>query len=252
MVSELIAKTDADLIALPENFNYRGLPESELASAEPAGSSSSLKLLQDLAVKHKVSIMTGSHLIIDGEAKPYNRAHYINASGAVIANYSKIHLFDVQLESRTVSESASRCAGTTEELEVFTDTIAGRDINMAMAICYDLRFPELFRHYMFNCAKRPDIIFVPSAFSMETGKAHWEALLRARAIENSVYIVAPNQIGRSDSGFECYGNSMVIDPWGNILIRGSTNEQQILSIDIDLELLRQVRKRMPLDNRRLS
>ncbi len=247
MIDEAVTYYKPDLIALPETFNYRGLPVSERDQAEQANNSASLNFLCDLARKYSVAIMSGSHLLYANSDKPYNTAHYIDAKGNVLASYSKVHLFDVNLESGSVSESANRCAGDISNLSVFSDL----GINMAMTICYDLRFPELYRHYMFNCSKQPDIIFVPSAFSYETGKAHWETLLRARAIENSVYIVAPNQIGRSDSGFECYGNSMVIDPWGQVLARATGSSPQILNLEIDLSLVAQVRKRLPLDNKRL-
>jgi predicted amidohydrolase len=251
MIDEAVTYYKPDLIALPETFNYRGLPVSERDQSEQANDSASLNFLKDLAAKYSVAIMSGSHLLRADSDKPYNTAHYIDAKGNVLATYSKAHLFDVNLKSGSVSESANRCAGDISSLNVFSDVIAGSEINMAMSICYDLRFPELYRHYMFNCTKEPDIIFVPSAFSYETGKAHWETLLRARAIENSVYVVAPNQIGRSDSGFECYGNSMVIDPWGQVLARATGSSPQILNIEIDLFLVAQVRKRLPLDNKRL-
>ena len=277
MIVDAIAYYKPHLIALPETFNYRGLPVSERDQAERANDSASLSFLCDLARKYSVAIMTGSHLLYDergiasrdsaiasrdlviaSEAKqstgdkPYNTAHYIDAQGNVLASYSKVHLFDVNLESASVFESANRCAGEISNLNVFSDVIAGSEINMALSICYDLRFPELYRHYMFNCTKRPDIIFAPAAFSYETGKAHWETLLRARAIENSVYIVAPNQIGRSDSGFECYGNSMVIDPWGQVLARATGSSPQILNLEIDMDLVKQVRQRLPLDNKRFK
>ncbi len=251
MIDEAVTYYKPQLICLPETFNYRGLPVSERDQGESATNSPSLSFLCELARQYSVAIMTGSHLLYKASDKPYNTAHYIDASGNVLASYSKVHLFDVNLESGSVSESANRCAGEISNLNVFSDAIGGVEINMALSICYDLRFPELYRHYMFNCAKKPDVIFVPSAFSYETGKAHWETLLRARAIENSVYIVAPNQIGRSDSGFECYGNSMVIDPWGQVLARATGSSPQILNLEIDLGQVTKVRKRLPLDNRRL-
>ncbi len=285
MILEAMSYHKPQLIALPETFNFRG---AGIAAAEEFDKSESLEFLQILAMKHQISIMTGSHLVIKHkDQKPFNSSFYINSSGEIIANYSKVHLFDVQIQSQPSFEAANCSSGVIDELDVYNVVAQSQsakpseprsanlceqsadmhhkkmrnnpdgnlqisiNFNFATAICYDLRFPELFRHYMFNCKLVPDIIFVPSAFGLETGAAHWETLVRARAIENSVFIVAPNQIGKSENGFDCYGNSMVVDPWGKVLVRGTTSSPQVLTVELDLAQIRDVRNKLPLSNRRL-
>lgn len=241
-----------DLIALPEVINYRGKISLEKDNAEKLETGNpSFDLISKLAKKYQVSIMAGSILEANPEDpdKPLNTSFYINKEGKLLARYSKIHLFDVDIGDKVIQESKTRAFGEAK-LEVFTDELAGKTINMAMSICYDLRFPELYRQLIFK-DKCPDIIFAPSAFSKPTGEAHWHTLVRARAIENTVFMIAPNQFGESESSFTCYGHSLVVDPWGTVIAEASGDNQEILFVELDLDLLSKTRAKLPLSNARL-
>jgi predicted amidohydrolase len=150
--------------------------------------------------------------------------------------YRKIHLFDIELPGRvSMKESASRLSGT----EV---VCVGASVGaIGLSVCYDLRFPELYRRLAFEGAK---ILTVPSCFTFPTGEAHWESLLRARAIENQAYVIAPAQFGPNVHGYSDYGNSMIIDPWGRVLGRASDQEGVVMA-PIDLHYLDRVRQQMP-------
>lgn len=262
-----------DLLCLPEACSFRGKSDEEKIGAETFPVSSnheiplgglelndsncakapSLKLMSNLAQEFKVCIMGGSIFEGDGNSKPLNTAFYLNKEGKLVNRYSKIHLFDVKI-ANCPTESNTRAAGSLDiaNTQVFRDKVAERDLTFAMGICYDLRFPEFFRNFMFNGEiSCPDIIFLPSAFSMATGDPHWEPLLRARAIENTVFMIAPNQVGASASGFECHGNSMIVDPWGRIIARGGDWEEVVYA-EIDVEEVNKARKSLPLDNARMK
>jgi predicted amidohydrolase len=176
---------------------------------------------------------------------PFNTATLFGPDGSLVAAYRKIHLFDVDLPGRvTVKESDLRRAG--DEV-VCVQTELGR---IGLAVCYDLRFPELFRKLADAGA---EVIVMPSAFTKPTGQAHWEPLLRARAIENQCFVVAPNQYGVSTHGFEDYGNSLIVDPWGQVVARGPDNEAAVVTAMLDAAVLERVRRELPsLEHRRLA
>jgi deaminated glutathione amidase len=226
----------ATLIALPETFNWRGKRGAEASAAESLAGES-VSLMANLAAELKVHIVAGSiteH--IDGQEKTWNTSVMLGPDGARMGVYRKIHLFDIDLPGRvTVKESASRLAGT-EVVCVATSLGA-----VGMSICYDLRFPELYRRLAFAGAK---ILIVPSCFTFPTGEAHWESLLRARAIENQCYVIAPAQFGTNVHGYSDYGNSMIIDPWGRVLGRAS-DQEGVVCAAIDLHYLDRVRNELP-------
>jgi predicted amidohydrolase len=172
----------------------------------------------------------------------YNTCPVFDPQGRLLATYRKMHLFDVDIPDHiAVRESATRLPGGQA---VTVPTELGR---LGLSVCYDLRFPELYRTLG---AAGAEIVCVPSAFTFATGAAHWEILLRARAIENQVYLVAPNQIGRSASGVMDFGHSLIVDPWGTPLARASNQEAAILA-EIDLDYLARVRRELPcLEHRR--
>jgi predicted amidohydrolase len=173
---------------------------------------------------------------IDGQEKTYNTSVMLGPDGARMGVYRKIHLFDIDLVGRvTMKESASRVPGA-EVVCVATSLGA-----VGMSICYDLRFPELYRRLTFEGAK---ILIVPSCFTFPTGEAHWEALLRARAIENQCFVIAPAQFGTNVHGYADYGNSMIIDPWGRVLGRAS-DQEGVVCAPIDLHYLDRVRNELP-------
>jgi predicted amidohydrolase len=230
------AAAGARLVALPEVFNWRGDKNDENRFAEP-GNGPTASLISRLARETGLYVLAGSFLeTIPGSAKVYNTSLLFNTDGTVAACYRKIHLFDVEIEMGvSARESATRQPG--EALVVAATELCP----MGLTVCYDVRFPELYR----GLARRgAQLIFVPSAFTALTGEAHWEVLLRARAIENQVYIVAPDQIGKNPKSFATYGNSMIVDPWGRVVARASDATGTIYA-EIDLDYLARVRKELP-------
>jgi predicted amidohydrolase len=153
-----------------------------------------------------------------------------------LAVYRKIHLFDVDLPGRvTIKESDAKIPGT--EVVTAATTLGA----VGLTVCYDLRFPELYRRLAFAGAR---ILTIPSAFTFPTGEAHWDVLIRARAIENQCYVIAPAQFGANVHGFSDYGNSMIVDPWGRVLARASDNEGVVIA-PIDMDYLERVRRELP-------
>ncbi len=240
----MAATQGARLVALPEVFIWRGEKrrEHEFAEAIPGPSSDALgKLARELGIY----LLGGSILEeIPGEAKVYNTSLLFDPTGKLIATYRKIHLFDVDLANGTsLRESATREYG---ETVVTAKTELG---TIGLTVCYDLRFPELYRGLADRGA---EIIFVPSAFTAYTGAAHWEPLLRARAIENQVYVIAPDQFGKSAKSFETHGHSMIVDPWGRVLAE-LPDSAGVVTAEIDLSFLAKVRTELPsLRHRRLD
>jgi predicted amidohydrolase len=237
------ASQKARVVALPEVFIWRGNKKLEREFAEPIPGPSSAAM-GDLARELRIFLLAGSILeAIPGNAKVYNTSLLFDPAGKPVASYRKIHLFDVDLANGTsLRESATRDFG---EKIVVADTELGK---AGLSVCYDLRFPELYRGLAEQGA---ELIFVPSAFTAYTGQAHWEALLRARAIENQVYIIAPDQFGKSAKSFETHGHSMIVDPWGKILAELSDGPG-VITAEIDLAYLAKVRAELPaLKHRRL-
>jgi len=232
----------AQLVALPETFDYRGDDIELDAIAEPLPGSA-LSPLQRLAYERNAWILAGSVHERNPGGRPYNTSVLIGTDGDIIAAYRKIHLFDITIDDRSISESMKYSAGS----EVVLAYAAG--IRMGLSICYDLRFPELYREMS---ASGVDLIFVPSSFTELTGAAHWEVLVRARAIENLSFVVAPGQSGIGAGGIPTYGNSMLVDPWGRVLARASGEENTVVLANLDFGLLAQARKQLPvLHNRKL-
>jgi predicted amidohydrolase len=237
------ASSGARVVALPEVFNWRGSKklEREFAETIPGPTSTAMSALaQELGVY----LLAGSILeAIPGSARAYNTSLFFGPGGEPLATYRKIHLFDVDLANGvSLRESETRAHGATVAVK---QTELGI---MALSVCYDLRFPELYRRLADLGAQ---MIFVPSAFTAFTGEAHWQPLLRARAIENQAYVVAPDQFGKSAKSFETHGHSMIIDPWGKILAE-LADGPGVISAEIDLAYLTQVRAELPaLNHRRL-
>ena len=201
--------------------------------------------MRELASRHRVPILAGTFAeTIESDHRVYNTSALISETGQIVAVYRKIHLFDVDLgESGGVfRESAFTAPG--EEV-VVAETAFGK---VGLSVCYDVRFPELYREMAARCA---DWITVPSAFAPETGKVHWEVLLRARAIENQAFVLAPAQCGRHSSDRASHGRSLVIDPWGRILAEAG-DEPAVIVVDCDPAALKRARASLPaLLHRRL-
>lgn len=230
----------AQLVVFPELSTY--LSESSIIDIAQTIDGEIISRFKELAIKHKIYIHNGSFVEkSENNKKSYNTSVLINTSGEIEAIYRKIHLFDIDLnKDLTYRESDRYKRG---------DSIVNHSSSLGdfgFSICYDLRFPELYRELTIRGAK---LIFVPAAFTMFTGKDHWESLLCARAIENQVYIIAPNQFGEHPDNKLCYGNSMVVDPWGKVIARAS-DKVGIIVADIDWDYLEDVREKIPsLKNR---
>jgi predicted amidohydrolase len=232
----LAAARGATLIGLPEVFNWRGKRAEETAAAESLDGPT-LALMTSLARELEIHLVAGS-ITEDapGQPKRYNTSVLIGPDGRRLAVYRKIHLFDVDLPARvTIKESDGKLAGTEV---VSAPTALG---TVGLSVCYDLRFPELYRRLAFAGAR---IITIPSAFTFPTGEAHWNVLIRARAIENQCYVIAPAQFGPNIHGFSDYGNSMIVDPWGRVLARAADLEGVAVAA-IDLDYLERVRRELP-------
>ena len=234
----------AELVALPEMFIWRGTAAGEALAAEPIPGPTSDRLAA-LARALGVLLVGGSLLErVAGERKAFNTCVVFGRDGALLARYRKVHLFDVDIAGHvTHRESDTRLHGA-ETVTVPTDLGV-----LGLSVCYDLRFPELYRRL---ASAGAEIICVPSAFTFPTGAHPWEILLRARAIENQAYVVAPNQIGRSPNGLQDFGHSLIVDPWGTPIARASNQPSAILA-EIDLDYLARVRRELPsLQHRTLA
>ena len=232
----MAASEGADLAALPELFTYLG-PASEHPRIAEAIPGRTTEHLSALAAKHRMYILGGSFLErVPGEVRFYNTSTLFDRTGRLITRYRKIHLFDVDLPGQAPYRESATVAGGTEV--VTADTEFGR---VGMSVCYDLRFPELYRAL---ASQGAEVIFVPAAFTLHTGKDHWEVLLRARAIENQVFVVAPAQVGPHPPGRECYGNSLVADPWGSVIAR-APNQVGVTVTILDLAYLKKIRRELP-------
>jgi predicted amidohydrolase len=228
----------AKVISLPETAFFVGKVDREFKYKQ-ALDGELLTRLGSLAKEFGIYLVPGSfHETVTGSTKFFNTSPLFSPEGKLLYYYRKIHLFDANLPGpEKYRESDNFSPGDKEQLKVIV-TPYGK---FGLTICYDLRFPELYRSLVLAGA---EIIFVPSAFTMHTGKDHWEVLLRARAIENQVYIVAPGQFGFHNEKRESYGNSMIIDPWGKVIARASDREE-IIYADIDLDYLGKIRQKLP-------
>jgi deaminated glutathione amidase len=244
---EEAAAGGADLAALPELWPFYGSHRRmhELAGSVPGELTAPLS---DVAREKDMWVLGGSVPEVDEDGRVFNTSCLFDRAGELVARYRKIHLFDVDLPDQPPLRESSMFAEGSELVTHQTDV--GR---VGLSICYDLRFPELYRGLMVLGA---EVLTVPSAFTAVTGEAHWEVLLRARAIEDQCFVVAPAQWGPwgpPEDGRRTYGNSMVVDPWGRILTRAPGDGDGVWFADLDLSELRRIRDTLPaLRHRRLG
>jgi predicted amidohydrolase len=238
------AADGATLIVLPEKWTVLGCDEDLRAGAETLDGPA-LSWARAIARGLAIDLVAGS--IVEarsGAQKLANTSVHVSPQGEVVAVYRKVHMFDVEIEGRSYRESDLEDPG--DEV-VLSETAFG--VPLGMSICYDLRFPELYRILAVRGAR---VIAVPAAFTLPTTRDHWEVLLRARAIENQTFMVAANQIGPHPGGHRSGGRSMIVDPWGTVLAQAQDREGQIVA-DLDLERQREIRAQLPaLANRRPS
>lgn len=244
---EEAAKAKVRLALLPENFSFMGA-DTERKRQIAAGEAPRriLPFLAEQARRHALTLVGGSLLLSAADGRLRNACPVFAADGSRLGIYDKIHLFDADLSDQPYRESDLVAAGATPLcLEI-------NDWRLGLSICYDLRFPELYRHY---AAAGCHLLAVPSAFTVPTGGAHWEVLLRARAIENQAYVLAPAQFGTHPGNRRTYGHSMIVDPWGVVIARAQNQTPaggELIVADIDLGRVREVRKQLPaLSHRRL-
>jgi predicted amidohydrolase len=226
----------ARLVVLPEVFAWRGTDPTDPGSAETIPGPTT-EAMGALARELRMVLCMGSILeTAPDESRRYNTSCILDATGAIVARYRKIHLFDVEIPGQVaVRESATRLAG--DDAVVARTTLA----TLGCSICYDLRFPELYRRL---AAAGAEVLLVPSAFTAPTGAAHWEVLCRARAIENQCYLLAANQTGTSPHGHRDWGHSMIVDPWGTIVAR-LDDEEGVAVAELDGTELARVRRELP-------
>jgi predicted amidohydrolase len=234
------AAAGAQLVALPENFAFMGeeVQKREIAERlDGAAPGPILGALAEAASKHGIWLVGGGMPErSDDAARPYNTSVLVDPSGHVAATYRKVHLFDVNLPDGTsLRESAATSAGG----DAVCAPVLG--VRLGLSVCYDVRFPELYRRLVDQGAR---IVTVPAAFTLTTGKDHWHALLRARAIENQVYVLAPAQHGKHPRGRQTYGKSIVVDPWGEVIAQCSEGEG-FASAQLDFAYQDRVRASLP-------
>ncbi len=246
LISNAVAD-GAELILLPENFGLIGAkPEDVVEFAEQPGKGPLQDFLAEQSYKHHIIIAGGTIPLQGKDKKRYRNAFLVyDRKGDCIARYDKIHLFDVALPDNNESYKESQVIEPGDQIIV----VQTGGIRLGLAICYDLRFPEMFRMLI---DKGAEVILLPAAFTAETGKAHWHPLIKARAIENLAYIVASAQGGYHVNGRETYGHSLIVDPWGNLMDEIASGSGFAIA-NINLEQQNQIRERFPvLDHRQCS
>ncbi|MGA8724156.1 MAG: carbon-nitrogen hydrolase family protein [Acidimicrobiales bacterium] len=241
------AARGAELVVLPEYFSVAGSAAHLRAHAEDLAGPT-VTWASELAARLDVALVAGSfpERSTDPAGKVSNTSCLVGPSGTVEALYRKIHLFDVELDGTTVQESAAIAAGDRLCVLPLAKYFAEEEHVpvLGMSICYDLRFPELYRILALEGAT---VVTVPAAFTAATGPPHWELLLRARAVENQIYVVAAAQVGVLPQGMPaCHGHSMVVDPWGDVLAELLDDEPGFVVADVDLGRLEQVRAQLPV------
>ena len=229
------ATAGAELIVLPEKFNLLGTHDAYLAGAETL-EGPTIAWARDLARELGVDLVAGSLVERrEGHEKLANTSVHVGTDGELRGVYRKIHMFDVTVAGKDYRESASQEGGD----EIVTSEAAGA--RLGLSVCYDLRFPELFRILAVRGAR---IVTLPAAFTKVTGQAHWDVLIRARAIENQAFVVAADQIGRHPPDDESFGGSQIVDPWGEVLARAADEECFVVA-DLDLSRQDEVREALP-------
>jgi deaminated glutathione amidase len=230
------AATGADVVVLPEKWNAIGGPEVLHAAAETLDAGESVGAMSRWAQTHGITLVGGSITERrEGREKLSNTSVVFDAEGAITAVYRKIHLFDVEVGGHVYRESEAEEAG---DEPVLVETEGWRT---GLTICYDVRFPELYRILALDGA---ELVTVPAHFTLYTGKDHWELLLRARAVENQYYVVAAAQVGETVPGRLSYGRSLIADPWGTVIAM-APDEETVIAVELERSRLEEVRAKLP-------
>ena len=234
---DLAVRQGAELVTLPENFSFLGKEEDKLAQAEAIALRSE-KFLKTMARKYQTTILGGGFPIPVEGGKVYNTALLVDPNGNELMRYQKVHLFDVNLPDGNTYEESSTVQAGQHLPSVYHSEKFG---NLGFSVCYDVRFPELYRHLSHQGA---EVLFVPAAFTAYTGKDHWQVLIQARAIENTCYVIAPAQTGNHYGLRHTHGHAMIVDPWG-IVLADAGMQTGVAIAEIDPVRLQQVRLQMP-------
>lgn len=231
------AADEAKLILLPEKFNLLGNSEDYFAGAETLDGET-ITLCRSLAEELRIDLVAGSIVErIEGREKLANTCVHLGPDGEIRATYSKIHMFDVEVDGQVYRESDHEEHG---DRIVLSRTSSGQ--GLGLTVCYDLRFPEVFRILALRGAL---VETVPAAFTEVTGEAHWELLLRARAVENQLFVVAANQFGVHDGDRRSFGHSMIVDPWGRVLAEAPGEGEAVVAAELEFAVLDQIRDKLP-------
>ncbi len=235
---DLAVRQGAELVGLPENFSFMGEEKAKMSQAQEIASASEI-FLKKMAQRFQVTILGGGFPVpVDHTAKVHNTALLIDQNGDELARYYKVHLFDVNVpDGNTYQESSTVMAGN-ELPPIYRSEKLG---NIGLSVCYDVRFPELYRHLS---DKGADVVFVPAAFTAFTGKDHWQVLLQARAVENTYYVIAPAQTGTHYARRQTHGHAVIIDPWG-VILADAGEKPGVAIAEIKPTRLEQVRRQMP-------
>jgi predicted amidohydrolase len=230
------ASLGAELVCLPEKWTVLGSPEHLRAGAQTL-EGEAIAWARSVAAELGIDLVAGSIAErVEGAEKNGNTSVHVGPDGEIKAVYRKLHLFDVEVDGKVYAESDTESAGDAVVVSELAD-----GTRLGMSICYDVRFPELYRILTVRGAR---IIVIPSAFTLPTTRDHWEVLVRARAIENQCFVVAPNQIGHHPGGFRSGGRSLIVDPWG-LVLAGAPDAETAIVADLDLARVDEVRNRIP-------
>jgi len=230
------ASTGADVVVLPEKWNAIGSVDTLRENAEPLAGGESVEAMAGWARRHGITLVGGSVTELrEGREKLSNTCPVFDPSGELVALYRKIHMFDVDVGGHVYRESEAEEPGE----ETLVCELEGWRVGLS--VCYDLRFPELYRILALEGA---ELVTVPAAFTLYTGKDHWELLLRARAVENQCYVAAANEWGTHEGGKASYGRSTIVDPWGVVLAQAA-DDDTVISAELDRAHLERIRRALP-------
>ena len=231
----------AELVVLPEKWTVLGTREHMAAGAQTLDGEA-ISWARRTAAELGIDLVAGSlYEHVEGAEKGFNTSVHVGPDGEIQSVYRKIHLFDVEVDGAVYAESSTEDPGD----EIVVTELAG-GLKLGMSVCYDLRFPELYRILALRGA---ELITVPAAFTLPTTRDHWEVLVRARAIENQCFVIAPNQIGNHPGGLRSGGRSLIVDPWG-LVLAGAPDAETAIVADLDPDNLRDIRRRLPSVARR--
>jgi deaminated glutathione amidase len=237
------ANEGATLVVMPEKWTVMGSPEDLRAGAQTL-EGSAISWARATAHELRIDLVAGSIAErVEGRERLSNTSVHVGPAGEVKAVYRKLHMFDVEIGGKCYRESDTDEPGEEIVLSELGGPERGNGVKLGMSICYDLRFPELFRVLALDGAR---VVALPAAFTLPTTREHWETLTRARAIENQVFVVAANQVGEHPGGHRSGGSSLIVDPWGTVLARADGEQPGYVTAELDFDAQEDIRKRVPL------